>query len=80
MSNSIPMTRFAHNVKRLLVDYKWTQRDLAEAMGIFPQNLSRAIKGTNSPSIDFVQAVADALSVDICDLLQPIPAPQKAGK
>lgn len=73
------MTRLQHNVKRLLSDYNWTQRDLAEALGVHPQNLSRTLRGKNSPSIEYLECIADVLSVDICDLLQPLPVSEKTA-
>ena len=72
MQKSPAMNRFSHNTKHLLAAQGMTQKSLADQLKIHPQNLSRSLKGSNSPSISFIQQVADILEVDICDLLAPV--------
>ena len=73
MRNCPAMTLFAYNTKRLLAACGWAQKDLADSLGTHPQNLSRSLKGTHSPSLEFVQGVADVLHVDVRELFKPIP-------
>tara|TARA_R110000824_G_scaffold172434_1_gene350314 strand:- start:38433 stop:38654 length:222 start_codon:yes stop_codon:yes gene_type:complete len=62
-------TTFAENVKRLLRLNDWTQVELAEELGVAPQNLSRTLACVHSPSLRFVERVADIFQVEICELL-----------
>jgi len=71
MPNSAAMTLFAQNTKRLLSKYGWTQKDLAEALGVHPQNLSRTLKGAHGTSIEMIEEVAKILDVDIRELFAP---------
>lgn len=65
------MNRLRTNVRLLLLEYGWTQQDLAEALGVDKGNLSRTLSGRNSPRLAYVYRIADALEVDVSRLFDP---------
>lgn len=48
-----------------------TQEDLAETVGVFRTYMSRIETGVANPTFSMMLALADALAVTVCDLLQP---------
>jgi len=72
MAKSPAMSLLAENVKRLLNSYGWRQKDLAEATGILPTNLSKTLNGKHSPSLDQIENIAESLGVEVRDLFAPI--------
>ena len=47
----------------------WTQAQLAEAVGVAKQHISRWEKGTNKPSVAALVKIANALGVDLITLI-----------
>lgn len=75
MAKSSAMSLLSQNVKRLLDTYGWKQKDLAEAIGVLPTNLSKTLNGKHSPSLDLIESIADSLGVEVRELFAPAPAP-----
>lgn len=59
------MTKFEYNVEQLLNDTKMTKRQLAQELGLRPQNLNSALR---SPRLDIILAIADIFGVSLDDL------------
>ena len=66
------MSIFAHNVSAILKQKGMTHAQLASDLKMERTHLSRALRGTNSPRLVFVERVAEKLGVDIRDLFEPI--------
>ena len=49
-----------------------TQNELAEKMGVSKAAVSQIIGGDYSPSLNQLERVADALGVDVVELLAPV--------
>lgn len=54
------------NIDRLCQERKWKRKDLAKAMGVQAESLSRSLNG--SPRLDTVEKIAKALNVSIKSL------------
>lgn len=48
-----------------------TQDQLAHSMGMTPQHLSAVERGVGNPTVAMIYALADALDVEVADLLPP---------
>lgn len=66
------MTTFAENVKQRLSEYGWSHQDLANAIGMERTHVSRALRGSHSPRLVFIERVAEALELDVQDLFKPV--------
>lgn len=65
-------------IQRLRIARDMTQRQLAEAIGVEPESVSRAETGAISLSLSNLAKVASALSVtiaDVVDVARPQPPP-----
>lgn len=67
-------------IKHILKQYKTTQRDVAQKMGITPQSLYERLNGQEI-SISTLQGIAEALNISLSELWvqlgeQPINFPQ----
>lgn len=75
---------FAANLKRirLLVRPKMTQTDLGALLGIGQGAVSKWEQGKTQPAIEMLPAIADALGVDVRDLLaeEPLPHTERADR
>ena len=58
------------NVERELEARKWKQRDLAEKIDMSASQLSRALLGHNSPSLDILERIAAGLGITVSALLR----------
>lgn len=54
------------NIDRLCQERKWKRKDLAKAMGVQAESLSRSLSG--SPRLDTIEKIAKALDVSIKSL------------
>jgi transcriptional regulator with XRE-family HTH domain len=59
----------AANIRRLLNDYGWSQRELARRSRESAMNVSRIINEVNLPNAALAARIADALGVKVDDLL-----------
>lgn len=57
------------NIARKLDELRWSQKDLADAMGMKPAQLSRYVSGASSPSLSVLERIAEALSTTPSRLL-----------
>lgn len=65
---------FFGNLARLLGDARMTPRQLSEAIGRAPDHVTELMRWRVSPDLETVYAIAEALRVDVADLLRPGPA------
>ena len=70
VTKSPAMKTFVQNVKTLLHAYGWTHQDLADAVGVHRQHVSRVLTG-DSGTISTVEAIAVALNVSLSELFSP---------
>ena len=54
---------FAAVLKELMRQRGWTQRDLSVASGISQRQISSIVKGTQSATLDTVEAIAQAFDL-----------------
>lgn len=66
---NISQINFGINVCRLLKHKGWTEGELAARMGVTQPNVSRAINGGSSPTLETLAKYAHALDVEIADLI-----------
>lgn len=69
MKQSPIMETFAKNVRACLRAYGWTARGLADDIGVHEVTISRILNGKEGVTLPRAVAIADALGVDISDLL-----------
>lgn len=65
--------RIAHNLRELRKKSGLPQDTLAAAAGISQTFLSQVETGRNNISVDKLEQIANALGVDVVDLLKPLP-------
>ena len=63
------MNRLASNLRRLRLEKKLTQEQLAEAMGVTCAAVSKWERGLSFPDISLLIPLADILKVSLYDLL-----------
>lgn len=63
-----PTKRVAERVKAIMSDRGVTQNDLAAALGVSQQSVSRRVNGLQPWSIDELAIVSDRLGVTLTDL------------
>jgi len=68
-SNSDSKEEFAKRLYRLMLKRGMTQSDLARESGLSRGNISTYVRGTSLPKGLFLQKIADALSVELDELL-----------
>lgn len=73
------MTTFAENVKHRLSEFGWSHQDLADAMGMERTHVSRALRGTNSPRLIFIERVAEALELEVQELFKPVASQERVA-
>lgn len=71
------MNSVRHNLKNLRLKKEMTQDELAERLHVVRQTVSSWETGKTEPGIDTLMEIAEALSVDITELLYG-PRPQTA--
>lgn len=60
----------ASNLRRLMQQRSWQQRDLAEAAGLSEASVCRILSGRqDNPTVQTLRSLAQALNVNIIDLL-----------
>lgn len=64
------MERVATNIKEALRERGWDQKDLADALGKDPSNISKTLRGKYSPSVETLEQIAIVLEIDIADLFR----------
>jgi transcriptional regulator with XRE-family HTH domain len=62
---------FAANVRRLRADARWTQEELAEAVGVDLRYLQRLESGAIDAKLSLLDRFAASLKVDLRELLVP---------
>ena len=61
--------RFREKLQQAIDAHGWKQSDLARAMGVNRQYVSKYLRGHASPGLDVIQRFAEALHVDPVNLL-----------
>lgn len=61
----------ANNIRDLRVAFLLTPRELAERMGTYPQQIYRLEASSSTPSIEWIEAVAEALGVPQSVVVDP---------
>ena len=57
------------NIKRIRNERGFTQKELSKKIGTTQQNLAQYENGKRNPKIETIYKIADALEVDISELL-----------
>nr|WP_295974934.1 helix-turn-helix transcriptional regulator [uncultured Bacillus sp.] len=57
-----------NRVRELRARFKWTQQDLANAIGVTRQTIGLIEKGDYSPSVTMALKMADAFNVSVEDV------------
>ena len=57
------MSEFSENLKQARIARDWSQKQLAEAMGLHATHVSRYERGLASPNVEVVRKLADVLKV-----------------
>lgn len=65
--------RVAYNLRKLRLESGLPQDTLSAGAGISQTFFSQVETGKRNVSVDTLERIADALSVDLIDLLQPLP-------
>ncbi len=65
----MPTTRFAVRLKRLRAERKMSEAELAAAVGVSRQSITRLKTGPSAPPRDTVERLAQALGVTVGELL-----------
>ena len=63
-------TAFRKNVKKLMIEYDITNRELAREIGVGETMLAHAINGTKKPPFDMVVAISNYFGVKLDSLIQ----------
>ncbi|MBZ9753483.1 helix-turn-helix domain-containing protein [Deinococcus sp. HMF7620] len=71
MPASAARLRFAAHVRRLRKLARWSQEDLGDHAGIHRTYIGAIERGEANVTLDHMQRLADALQVDVSELLQP---------
>lgn len=68
---------FSTNLRRIRLEQKLTQADVAAAVGVWQTQIANLENGRGMPSMDLAIRIARYLGVTLDDLLgtQPIPEP-----
>ena len=69
MSESEWIDIFSKNLREIMNDYRYTQRDLADTLGVAESTVSRYLKGQMAPSIFAVINMSYALGCTIDELI-----------
>jgi len=71
---------FASNMKRIRLDKKLTQENVAEGAGLHPNYISSVERGERNLSIANIERISCALGVSMPELLsEPDHSPRKSG-
>ena len=71
---------FASNMKRIRLEKKLTQENVAEGAGLHPNYISSVERGERNLSIANIERIACALGVGMPELLsEPDHSPRKSG-
>ncbi len=70
LRGSSPQKNLGLRIKELRVERGITQEELAESCGMFRTYMSRIESGRANPTLTMLYVMADALQVDVRDLLQ----------
>lgn len=62
---------FARNMKRIRLEKKLTQENVAEGAGLHPNYISSVERGERNLSIANIERIAAALAVPMAELLTP---------
>jgi transcriptional regulator with XRE-family HTH domain len=68
--SSAARLRFAAHVRRLRKDARWSQEELGEHAGIHRTYIGAMERGEANVTLDHLQRIADALKVDVAELLR----------
>ena len=58
-------------IKELCKEQQKTINELAERIGVAQPTLSRIINGKQTPALDTLEKIADALGVEVAELFRP---------
>lgn len=64
----VPTTRWGEAIQRLLLDRKWTQKQLADAAKLRPNTLTNIIKHGKESDTATLSRIAAAFDVDVLEL------------
>ena len=62
--------RVAQNLKRIRIENGLSQEDLADRAGLYRNYIGMVERQENSPTVDTLEALADALQVDAAEILR----------
>ena len=71
MTDNERLKVFAHNLTTYMNQLGYTQKDIAEKLGVTQQAVNTWTTGKNSPRMDKAQKLAHILNVEISDLVEP---------
>ena len=74
MNGPETLSFFFGNLARLIGEARMTPRQLSQAIGREPDHVSDLMRRRISPDLEAVYAIAEALRVDVADLLRPGPS------
>lgn len=74
MNSPETLSYFFGNLARLIGEARMTPRQLSQTIGREPDHVSDLMRRRASPDLEAVYAMAEALRVDVADLLRPGPA------
>ena len=69
----VPCAHFRQNVRDILQRKNWTQNDLADELGTTPGFISQLLIGHRDPGLPLIGRLADALDVNITQLVKKNP-------
>jgi transcriptional regulator with XRE-family HTH domain len=72
MRKSTAMNRFIENAKRLRTDRAMSIQALADKIGMDRGQLSRILSGVNSPTLETMERIAQALKCDVREFLEEL--------
>lgn len=63
------LQKTGQSISSLRKEHGWTQKDLAERVGVTDKAVSRWETGRGSPDVSYLTALADVLEVSISELV-----------
>jgi transcriptional regulator with XRE-family HTH domain len=69
----VPCEHFRQNVRDILTRKKWTQDTLAKELGTTPGFISQLLLGHRDPGLPLIGRLADALGVNVTQLVKKNP-------
>lgn len=75
--DSVALEALAQNVRRLRKQKGWSQDQLAAEVGIEQNAVSLIENARSNPTLLVVEGLANALGIQLHELLHPIPRPRR---